>query len=479
MASNVASLYDNGGMIGATLDLGSTEQYIASPTSGTPSIVGTASANGASSVSLTGITGLAEGDLVLVFASEDNSTTSASITSSGWTSLVNGAFINNIEHSIAYKVMGATVDTSVSIASTIDAITVIALRDVEYTARSGFVSNGFTNSATIDPASITATDSDSVVLVLSAIDDDNSTISSPSTGYTTAVQDGRVGGSNAIMYKTGVSAGTEDPDTVTWSTSDAIIAYTLVLSPTSSVTYGNYKNSGIWSMDAVYELLRPVGISLFATATDNLSDGHGTNFASFTLTWPSSIESGMVAVILTSRDFTTGSTNTPTGFTLLSNDTTSGGSSAEGYIFYRECDGTESGDITLSGGSFYGPAAVMAVFDVGGNFSGMSETAVLLTTGDDPDPPSHTAASATQYISLAMAVYDDGPQYGITDVDVPTGYTKAVEYGTLGSNGTSSSWVVIAYKLNASQTENPSAFSQNGMTAIQDTIGYTAAIEIG
>jgi hypothetical protein len=247
--------------------------------------------------------------------------------------------------------------------------------------------------------------------------------------------------------------------------------------PTSSVA------SGVWSLREQY-LARVQNIwpgrylKLYATATDNLADNHGTNFASFTVTWPANILDGMVAVLLTSRDFTTGSTNTPTGFTLLSNDTTSGGSASEGYIFYRECDGTETGNITLSGGSFYGPSAVLAVFDLGsGTFSAMSETASSTQNGTDPNPPSHTAGTANNYISLAMAVYDDGPQFGITSVDPPTGYTKAVEYGTLASNGTSSSWTIISYKLAGSQTEDPGAFSQNGMSAIQDTIGYTAAIE--
>ena len=39
----VASLYENGGIIGQTLDLGSTEKYIADSTVGTPSFVGGAS----------------------------------------------------------------------------------------------------------------------------------------------------------------------------------------------------------------------------------------------------------------------------------------------------------------------------------------------------------------------------------------------------------------------------------------------------
>jgi hypothetical protein len=429
MTGNVASIYDNGGMIGATLDLGSTEQYITGSTGGTPSIVGTASANGASSVSLTGITGLAEGDLVLVFASEDNSTTSASITSSGWTSLVNGAFINNIEHSIAYKVMGATVDTSVSIASTIDAITVIALRNVEYTARSGFVSNGFTNSATIDPASITATDSDSVVLVLSAIDDDSSTISSPSTGYTTAVQDGRVGGSNAIMYKTGVSAGTEDPDTVTWSSNDAIIAYTLVLSPTSSVTYGNYKNSGIWSMDAVYELLKPLPVGLYASGSDTataLSDG---------FTFPFSASSGNIVLAFSSR--TSGGVNS---FSV---------SDSAGNTYTRVIEETQSNGLTV--------AAIFVSTLTSPVVSG-STTLTITTTGADTEeagvgffhigdysstPTSSSQPTPTATLSESVTMSTGGLVFHViatgltsppTGLSSSTGFTKLLENAQTGSS---------------------------------------------
>jgi hypothetical protein len=127
----VASVYENGGIIGQTLDLGSTEQYIAGTT--TPSYVGSASASGSSSLSLTGITGLQEGDLVLFWATDDSNTGVRTITSSGWTVAVQNSN-NSIQNIVAYKIMGSTVDTSVSVAATVDALTATAWRGVEYGA---------------------------------------------------------------------------------------------------------------------------------------------------------------------------------------------------------------------------------------------------------------------------------------------------------------------------------------------------------
>ena len=237
----VASVYENGGIIGQTLDLGSTEQYISGLA--TPSFVGSATGN--STLSLTGITGLQEGDLVVIFAADDNS---ATLNSTGWTTLAE-TFAGDIGHVIAYKVMGATPDTSVSFSGT-GASTATAWRDVEYGSIGTIVQNGV--STTIDPSSIAVTLDNSVVLVLAALDDRGSaTVTTAPTGYTvgpTAFDDGGC----AQLYKTGVSAGTEDPSTLTWSLSDAVISYTLLLKPAAS--FGNFKNSGIWNLNAVYAL---------------------------------------------------------------------------------------------------------------------------------------------------------------------------------------------------------------------------------
>lgn len=259
----ITSVYENGGIIGQTLNLGSTKQYIAGFT--TPSLVGTASASGSSTLSLTSITGLQEGDLVLLWATEDTANSQNFYVTDSWTTANVAKFSNSITHLAAYKVMGSTVDTSVSIYEetgagnqesgtllTVDALTATAWRGVDYESISSVGTGLGTTLGDANTPSVSVTNDGSVVLVLAAIDDDSATISSPPTGYTTAVQNGRLGGSNAQMYKTGVSAGTEDPSSLSWSSGDALIAYTLVLSP--QVTYGNKKNSGIWNLNAVYAL---------------------------------------------------------------------------------------------------------------------------------------------------------------------------------------------------------------------------------
>lgn len=195
-----------------------------------PTLVGTASASGSDTVSLTGITDLQQGDLVIFWGTDDNNSGVRVINSSGWTVEIDGNN-NSIQNIIAYKVMGSTVDTSIEVSDPADALTATAWRGVTWESRSGYTT---ASGNTINPVSSTVTTDNSVVIVLGAIDDDNSTIFSPPTGYTVAVQNGRNGGSNAQMYKTGVSAGTEDPSSYTWSSPDALLSRTVVLSPTSS-----------------------------------------------------------------------------------------------------------------------------------------------------------------------------------------------------------------------------------------------------
>lgn len=241
------SYYDNGGIIGKTLDLGTTDQYIiAQGTSGTPSFVGGTTQNNSFEFNFS-ISGMQQGDLLVVFATNDTGT--RSINQSGWTEAVNG-FNNSIRNIVAHKVMGATVDSYISFTSGMDAILLCAFRDVEFESLS---SVALANSATANPPSASTVDDNSIVLALTGLDDDNSTISTGPTGYTEGAAQNANGGSAALYYKTGVATGSEDPSAFTWSSADQNIAYTAVLSRTvSPPTYGNTKNSGVWDLDAVY-----------------------------------------------------------------------------------------------------------------------------------------------------------------------------------------------------------------------------------
>jgi len=243
------SYYDNGGIIGKVLDLGATEQYIVSSTLGTPSFVGAASKGNSYFFNFT-IAGLQENDLLVLFATQDSGTRSINATNSpGWTTVRND-FQSSILHIIAHKTMGSTVDSSIYFTSGMDSIILAAFRDVSFTSLS---SAAIANGTSSNPPAASVVDDNSIVLALSGLDDDSSTVSSGPSGYTLASQNAAVGGSAAVYYKTGVSSGTEDPSSLTWNSSDQNIALTAVLSRTSDITYGNVKNSGIWSLRSAYE----------------------------------------------------------------------------------------------------------------------------------------------------------------------------------------------------------------------------------
>ena len=294
------------------------QQLCKEPAALGPQLVGTASANGSSTLLLTGITDLQQGDLVIFWGTDDTRTGVRTINSSGWTVEIDGNN-NSIQNIIAYKVMGSTVDTSVSVDTVADALTATAWRGVTWDARSGYTT---ASSNTINPVSSTVTTDNSVVIVLGAIDDDNSTISSPPTGYTVAVQDGRLGGSNAQMYKTGVSAGTENPSSYTWSSTDALLSRTVILAPTASgfapcLSFGGGSSSQI-------------SRSFFTSTVDltylnfdtNTSDTIGNGTRSYTISVPL-VSSSDYVIIVTGNQSSTGDNNSITGCTVNSTTATS------------------------------------------------------------------------------------------------------------------------------------------------------------
>lgn len=196
-----------------------------------PSFVGSVSGGAVSTVSLSSITGLTQDDVVLVLSTDDDD--GHNISSTGWTyrGLISGG---NVQDRSYTKTMGATPDTSVVYDRTVDSLSASAFRGVEYeNATSGTTGGG----STITPESITVTTDDSIVVVFAMIDDDpTSTISTAPTGYTTALVQGgvgdRQGSAQAVFYKTGVSAGTESPSAITWSTSDTLSVRTFLFKPT-------------------------------------------------------------------------------------------------------------------------------------------------------------------------------------------------------------------------------------------------------
>lgn len=205
-------------------------QQTATPLS--PSYVGATSTNGAISLSLTGITGLAEGDVVVVALSDDNN--GFVVTSSGWTTISTGNQ-NSIEYAFLYKVMGATPDTSIAVNTTIDALTATAYRNVDASGiqTSSVISNTGGRNAFAGP--LVSAVADSVFIILACTDDDSDSIVTAPTGYTIAVDDGRGGGSNGQLYRLGVSSPDEASQlTIVWNLSDAKIGTLIAFPPASN-----------------------------------------------------------------------------------------------------------------------------------------------------------------------------------------------------------------------------------------------------
>lgn len=192
--------------------------------------VGAVSTSGSSSLSLTGITDLKLGDVVVAFSQADNTThTLTSSGWSGWNSNFPGSNTNQLIHNIAaYKTMGATPDTSIQVNQTVDVICAAAFRNAQWASSTSSAGGG--NISSITAPSLTINQNDSAAIYFAMLDDDNSTITGVPTGYTIATQNARLGGTGGIIYRLERPAGTESPSgSITFSSADSIFVRGLVL----------------------------------------------------------------------------------------------------------------------------------------------------------------------------------------------------------------------------------------------------------
>lgn len=192
--------------------------------------VGAVSTSGSSSLSLTGITDLKLGDVVVAFSQADNTThTLTSSGWSGWNTNFPGSNTNQLIHNIAaYKTMGATPDTSIQVNQTVDVICAAAFRNAQWASSTSSAGGG--NISSITAPSLTINQNDSAAIYFAMLDDDNSTITGVPTGYTIATQNARVGGTGGIIYRLERPAGTESPSgSITFSSADSIFVRGLVL----------------------------------------------------------------------------------------------------------------------------------------------------------------------------------------------------------------------------------------------------------
>ena len=199
--------------------------------------IGATSASGASSLNASDISGETIGDTYILAAMDDN--TLETVSSSGWDGMSLGFPTEENTNSIAHIVCTKSVPffgnniVSFEVGSdshTVDAICAVAFRNMG-TPPSTPTATQSTSSSSFSLPSMTVSQEGSTAVIIAMIDDDDATISSVPTGYTLAVQDGRLGGSLAIMYQLDMPAGATGTISGSWSSSDNLLTYGYIIPP--------------------------------------------------------------------------------------------------------------------------------------------------------------------------------------------------------------------------------------------------------
>jgi hypothetical protein len=279
------SVFSNGGFIGKTFDFADTERYVVGETTGLATLqyVGgrTGSAAGTTSnltIGLTTLTGGTNsspqaGDLVIVsFVTNPDDTNQISYRIAGFTQIANLYSVDTeqVQLQVGYKIMGSTPDNGVVItggtgdADQAAAIAIQVWRNVDPTTPFDVTSTTSTSTNTVDPnpPSITPVTSGAVIVVAGG--GGHATTGTFTSGDLTNFL--TVNGSDTHDATVGMgsynwTSGTFDP--VLWgftgsdSTAYAAAAVTMALRPATALVpvFGNQKNSGIWLLQNVYDLI--------------------------------------------------------------------------------------------------------------------------------------------------------------------------------------------------------------------------------
>lgn len=253
----------NGGFIGATLDFASQEQYIIGTVAG--SVTHFATTTG-SSRDVTYPTGIQADDIIILAVAADSRDPNSYSDVNGvqFDRIYNdGTSANGSVHALRVTASTGTYADN----NTLDAMnwvcSVFRGVDPTQTLSSMFVNARELANLLPDPPSTgSAVPTDAMIVITGALDDDdeaNWTPAAPS-GFTLAGYNGGTGNNATAMMAyaqgTGVIVDPSPFTAATGSATDENEATTLVLNGGGLVTqYGNYKNSGIWDLQAVYDSL--------------------------------------------------------------------------------------------------------------------------------------------------------------------------------------------------------------------------------
>jgi len=213
-------------------------QQAAAGAGGSPAaefIDGTAS-SGVSSLSTSALSGTQAGDVYIAALMDDNYIDFIDAPS-GWAGMTSSYpeedSINSIQHIVASGTTSGTVEAEHPQGGdphVIDAIGLVAFRNIgtRPSTPSATISEG---GSTFNLPSMTVSEAGSTAVIIAMIDDDFASVTGVTGGYTIAVQNGRFGGSMAIMYKLNLPVGSTGTTTGYWSSSDALYTIGYIIPP--------------------------------------------------------------------------------------------------------------------------------------------------------------------------------------------------------------------------------------------------------
>lgn len=455
----VASVYENGGIIGQTLDFRSTEYYqlITGTQNDSFTIQATATARdilGASG-GVTLPSGIQDGDLIVVACGQiDNIITEANM-ASGWTVLANSTDNRvgtpGVQSVILYKIATSSDSSTTFILepggfNRVDYKAFVLRPDDAAIVSGTTLTTGENSYATFNnPPAITVNPSGSSGPVFAVAAYAVNTGSQPSASPTPTGSQA-VDSSDFYVSHWVFSRADTKPTSISWDAGDggrnAVSLAYIEIPDSQTVTNLNRKNSGIWNLNAVYAAQNVVPINAifdeFTTGTtvslSGLTFSSGDNLFVFAYD-----ESGGGGVSFDSTGWT------QLDYTFLSGDGT-------GFVYHKIADGTETSvSITSSAGNI---AIGVTVCAVPSNYTYQSITASMVSgdTGGSPDPSSLDGFRSSD-ISLIYGAYGDD----IVTVDPPSGYTKLIGGTSGATDGGMSS--ALAWRNDVSGTVDPAAFS--------------------
>lgn len=409
----------NGGFIGATLDFGTDEYYTTIGEVSSPVLVGQTSSGAAGSTSMSVPAGTAVGDLAILYGGADFAFGSLNVADTtlctSWTTVAAGQNDGQAGHN--WGVFYGTVAQVVGVMA-IDSsgyasgwgLLIFRNATVGNVLNENFLTNTVANPPAINVSS------GSTVVTVCGYDDRSGTISPP-TGYTSIGSYAFSAGTSAFLigsaYKSGLSAGTEDPSAMTASDgSDYCSAATIELIPTASAEQGNKKNSGIWDLPAVYETLyTPAGGTPENAIFANLPTNGSTTFSMSGLSFKAGDN---LFAFLYDENGGDPPTFNESGWTQLQYTNSAG--TGTGMLYHKIADGTETSvSVTFFGQyDFLG----MIFYAINGSYTYQSSSQLFQTSGN-PNPPVVSNFVAGD-ISLVFGAYGDD----IAVITPSVGYTK-------------------------------------------------------